>query len=284
MKKAITITGALASILLVVGFAAAHDIWLLPNRFVLERGDTLVVRQLAGSELDPEHHLGLLRTMTPRFELITPDGSEDLLASLPTMKERPEIRPVLRRVVDFDGLALVAMEHDFIWTEFTSAEFADYVEHEQQEIADLHGHEHQVEGRDATVTERYARTLKTLIQVGQTARGDLHRRVLGHKLEILLLQNPYLLGPGDELDVKILFKGMPLIDQVVAAFSGGGGELVAKSTARTDRHGVARFQLTRPGTWLVRLVHMIPCEEHPEVDCDDVAWESYWSSFSFGLG
>ena len=67
------------------------------------------------------------------------------------------------------------------------------------------------------------------------------------------------------------------------AATGCAGERVAKSTARTDHDGVAHFHLARPGAWLIRLVHMLPCGERPDVDCDDVAWETYWSSFSFGL-
>ena len=72
----------LALSLLSVSVAYSHDIWLLPERFNLSKGDTLTVRQLAGTELDTALELPFLTGMTPRFELITPNGSVDLLTEL----------------------------------------------------------------------------------------------------------------------------------------------------------------------------------------------------------
>jgi uncharacterized GH25 family protein len=270
---------SMALLLLAVGLAYSHDVWLFPDRFVLAKGETLTVRQLAGTELRSEHDLALLRTMTPRFELITPEGTIDLLAGLPDMRTRPEIRPVLERRLDFEGLALVVMDHAFIWEEWTPERFLEYLEHEEFEVEKLRPHM----GRGAVERERYARNLKTLVRVGRLAVGDLHRRPIGQKLEILLLQNPYLLDPGDDLDVQILFDGKPLPDKLVMAFHGDEGRPVDRSFARTDAAGIARFRLGGEGPWLIRLVHLLPCAERPEVDCGEVDWESYWSSFSFWI-
>lgn len=239
----------------------------------------MIVHQLAGTELDTEHDIALLRTLTPRFELITPDGAVDLLAELPDMREQPEIKPVLKRRLDYDGLGLVVMEHAFIWEEFSREQFLENLAHEEFELEEFEPHM----GDREWQSERYARTLKCLVQVGAPGEGDLHRRVLGQKLEILLLQNPYLLHPGDELEVQVLFEGEPLVGRLVKAHSRAGSGPVTTYRARTNVDGVATFTLEQAGSWLVRLVHLLPCAARADIDCEDVHWESYWSSYSFGV-
>ena len=265
--------------LLVATVAHSHDIWLAPERFTFAKGDILVVRQLAGTELDTQYDLPLMRDLTRRFELLTPTGTIDLLAELPDVRTQPEVKPVLTRKLDFEGLALLTMEQDFIHDVFTTEKFLEYLAHEDLELGEFQDRI----GRKPEEDERYARVLKSLIQVGQVADADLHERVLGLKIEILLQQNPYRLDPGDDLEVQVLFEGEPLRDKVVAAFNRDADGEVSNFKARTDENGVARFTLPRAGAWLVRLVHMLPCAERFENDCADVDWESYWTSFSFSL-
>ncbi len=265
--------------LLASSVAYSHDIWLAPERFIFAKGDTLVVRQLAGTELDTQYDLPLLRLLTRRFELLTPTETIDLLAELPDVRTQPEVKPVLQRRLDFEGLALLTMEQDFIYDAFSTEKFLEHLAHEDLDVEEFRDRI----GRKPEEDERYARVLKSLIQVGQVADGDLHTRVLGQKIEILLLQNPYLLDPGSDLEVQVLFDGEPLRDKVVAAFNRDGTGDVSKFKARTNENGIARFTLNRAGVWLVRLVHLLPCSERDEDDCDDVDWESYWTSFSFSL-
>ena len=270
---------ALTLSLLVANLSDAHDIWLLPERFVLSKGDTLVVHQLVGSELEVEMEVELLWRMTPRFDLTTAQGSVDLLSELPDKRTLPVVKPVLKRKLDFEGVALLTMEHAFIWEEWSREQFLENLEHEELGMDKFRDHV----GHRRKQTERYARTLKCLLQVGDVTEGDLHERVVGQKLEILLLQNPYLLEPGEELDVQVLFDGEPLGGQWVTAFNGDGQRLVSNSKARTNPDGIARFTLDREGFWLIRLVHLIPCSERSDIDCSDVDWESYWTSYSFQL-
>ena len=85
------------------------------------------------------------------------------------------------------------------------------------------------------------------------------------------------------MEVQVLFNGKPLHDQLVMAFNRAGEGPIAKSKARTNENGIARFTLDQRGIWLLRLVHLLPCSDRFEGDCDDVDWESYWTSFSFSL-
>jgi hypothetical protein len=244
------------------------------------------VHQLLGAELGadllrPENTLELevMRDITPRFTLITPQGAINLLGELPDMRTQPIVKPVLERKLDFDGLALVTMEHDIIYTEFDNDTFLEYLQHEDLDLDTFRKHM----GPRPVQSEAYARSLKALVQVGKPTGADLHNQVLGEKIEIVLLQNPYRLDPGDDLDVQVLFDGEPLRDQLVKAYNSDGKGPVTKFKARTNADGVARFTLGRGGLWLVRLVHLLPCSGRSEVDCEDADWESYWTSYSFEL-
>ena len=277
-RSFLLVFGATLGVLSAPG-ASAHDIWLLPDRFQLEAGETLVVRQLAGSGLEVEVELELLRRMTPRFELITSAGSVDLLAELADFRTRPVVKPVLERQLNVEGQTLLVMDHAFIHHKLTGEKFLDYLEHEELDVEDYRKHLK----NGSAERERYARTMKCLIQVGAAADGELHRRPVGQRLEILLLQNPYRLDPGGELEFQVLFEGEPLEGQLVTAFNRDSNGTVSKSHARTDSEGIGRFRLHSGGFWLLRLVRLIPCSERPDVDCSKVQWESHWTSYAFHL-
>lgn len=125
--------------------------------------------------------------------------------------------------------------------------------------------------------ERYSRYLKSLVEVGGQ-RDDAFRRVVGHRLEIVPEANPYELKQGDLLRVRVLFEGQPLKGVRVFAHNKERGAIRSQATATTD-DGAASFTLNGSGRWLIRLVHMRRCR----TDCSDVDWESFWTSYSFGM-
>ena len=258
--------------------ALAHDIWLAPEQYNPAKGDILVVHQWAGAELDTELELALLKHLTPRFELITPYGTMNLLKDLPD----EEVKPVLNRVLDFEGTGLLTMEHDFFLTALSNETFSEYLTHEEFEGHVLTAYQAHM-GQRAKQRERFSRAFKCLIQIGDTANGDAYKQVLGHKIEIILHQNPYQLAPGDTLDATVRFENEPLPNALVKAFNKNGAGTVAESKVRTNEAGVARFTLDKPGLWLLRLVQLRPCQERSAGECEGIDWESYWTSYTFQL-
>lgn len=268
--------------------AGAHDIWLDVDAFVLEAGEELVVRQVVGEELghvsSASEELPVLRDMTPRFELITEQGTVDLLAELPDIREQPEVKPVLRRRIDSSGLVLVAMDHAVIYTAHTDEEFFAYLEHEGLDPAGFLPH--LVE--DDFQEEGYLRTLKALVRVegksgSPVKESGLHSRAIGQPIELLLLENPYALEAGDELTVQALLNGRPLAGVALKALRSDGVNPVSSQTRETNDQGLASFELDRAGRWLLRMVYLAPCSGGSHVDCADADWESYWTAFSFAL-
>ena len=272
--------------------AAAHDIWLQADGYRLDEGATLTVRQLLGDELtsDLSHHgetqeLPVLRDMTPRFTLVTESGTIDLLAELPDVRERPDVAPVLERVVDGEGLALIAMDHSLLYTDHTNQQFREYLEHEELDAARLEP----LMADEDYQSEGYLRSLKALVRVGDgdgdgdgDGAGDIAARELGQDIEIVLLDNPFTLEPDATLRARVLLHGEPLADQTVKAYV-TDGHRIKRHTATTDADGIAGFPAEERGLWLLRLVHLAPCSVRSPVECADATWESYWSAFTFEL-
>lgn len=127
----------------------------------------------------------------------------------------------------------------------------------------------------APVREIYSRSIKSLVQVGETADG--FDRVLGIPLELVAEADPSALSAGGELPVRLLFQGKPLAGVLVTAIPRGAPE--ARVSARTAADGRVRLGLDRAGDWLVKAVHMEPAPADSGAD-----WESFWASLTFRSG
>jgi uncharacterized GH25 family protein len=254
--------------------ALAHDYWLAPERFELPVGAALQVDLRLGGHFEAEESRPYQQKRTKSFVLVTPDGTLDL-----KQHAKADAMPVLAGLVpEFEGPGLIGMERHWIDIELADAKFTDYLAHEGLDaITKLRDQE----GHREVERECYTRGLKSLVRVGggEDAEG-LHRRVLGHRIEIVLLDDPYRLDPGDTLRAQVLWKGKPLPDALVTAHHRPALDKgkVGTLTARTNADGEVSVRLEAGGAWLLRLVHMVPCR-----DCGYTDWESYWTSFSFAV-
>ena len=131
-------------------------------------------------------------------------------------------------------------------------------------------------GKDAT--ERYAKHIKAIVQVGTTRTGDFSA-VLGYPAELVPLANPYSLSAGSTLRVRALVAGKPVANQLVV--SGGrtpSGTRFRESRVRTDASGVARIRLTARGQWYVKFISMVPFTGPEKID-----YESKWATLTFEI-
>ena len=130
-------------------------------------------------------------------------------------------------------------------------------------------------------TERYAKHVKSLVQVGD-ARSESYATVLGYPAELVPLENPYeATRAARVLHVRALIDGQPVADQVVLA--GGrtaSGARFAPQTVRTDAQGVATIALGTPGVWYVKFIRMVRV---PAPSKDSVDYESKWATLTFAV-
>ena len=135
---------------------------------------------------------------------------------------------------------------------------------------------------DQDAVELYSKHVKAVVQVGDV-RSDSYKEILGYPIEIIPQQNPYSLKKDDVLEVRVLFKGKPVANEIVyssyAGFHGHNdkGEHVNAVQTRTDANGVAKIKLEKVGQWYVRLIHM------EEITGKDHNYESNWATLTFEI-
>ena len=131
--------------------------------------------------------------------------------------------------------------------------------------------------------ERYSKHVKALVLVGgrRNASEDTAFRVpLEYPAELVPLDNPYAMHPGQHLRVRALVDAKPVPGLLVLA---GGhsatGEKFSEVRARTDSQGIARVALRRRGVWYVKFVSMRPID----AGADSVDYESKWATLTFAV-
>ena len=127
-------------------------------------------------------------------------------------------------------------------------------------------------------TERYAKHIKAVVQVGSTRSGDF-AVVLGYPAELVPLDNPYRLKPGSVLRVRAMVDSKPVANQLVV--SGGrtpSGGRFQERRVRTDASGIARVPLSSRGQYYVKFINMAPYRGAEKLD-----YESKWATLTFEL-
>ena len=265
MKKGL----AIIAILLAGYFAFAHEYVLLAYKYKVQKGDTLELHLFSADGFNVQIERPVQMKITKNFELITENGTTNLLA-----EATDQSLPILNRKVDFEGLGLLHMERDYARIALENKKFLSYLKEDHIENIVVKS-----DPLKKTQKERYSRYIKTLVQSGSKPYGELYKKVIGQNFEIVLLQNPYLLKKGDNIKAQILFMGKSLPNKVITARNRIGSESAMAATSRTDENGICSFKITREGEWFIHATHMIPCP-----DLTDSDWESFWASYSFQIG
>ncbi|MBI4161139.1 MAG: DUF4198 domain-containing protein, partial [Acidobacteria bacterium] len=208
--------------------APAHDLWLVAYRYQVEPGGS--VRILASTGMNfPASTNALDPLRIERFVMSGPAGSA----------ERSDwIREgtLLAASIQFDlpGIHLVGLELKPHPIELTADEFREYLEHEGLAEAAALRRERGEEDRPGR--EVYSKHVKTLFLVGAGPETGFDRPI-GLRIEIIPLQNPFLVRPGGELPVRVLFQGDPLAGVPVVLGREGLGEGNFLFRGKTDARG-----------------------------------------------
>lgn len=248
--------------------AFAHEYWFEPETFFPAPSEKTIVHLYVGDGLvkdREERPFQLLKT--EMFQVFSIGKTLDLKTSLVD-----EALPIYNFSAEKAGNYLLAMERNWSYIKLAPDKFEDYlredgIEYVIAERAKLG--ESQKEGR-----ERYSRFIKSLLQVGDK-RDETYKKLIGLKLEIMPLENPYSKKVGDKLKFQVFFNGKPLADRAVFADNRNS----PTQAMTTDKNGKITVKLDKSGLWLVRLVNMQRCRQN----CAEADWESFWGAFSFGV-
>ncbi len=95
----------------------------------------------------------------------------------------------------------------------------------------------------------------------------MHDHIVGHRLELVPLNDPATLHVGREAVVRVLFDGKPLAAQVLATYDGFSKHPDTDAYAtQAKNNGIAHVKLTHAGSWMVRVQHKVKA---PTADDDE---------------
>ncbi len=246
----------------------AHEYILIAYKYKVAKGDTLEMHLFVADGFNVQMERPMQTSITKKLELINEKGAIDLISTI-----KNGTLPIINYPVDFNGGGLLHMERDYARISLPTVKFLEYLKEDHIENIKVKD-----ESLKKIQRERYTRYIKALVQSGNKTSDTLHKTITGQKFEIVLLQNPYKLHIGNVLQVRLYFDGKPLSNKVLTARNRNGNQPPISFTSRTDVNGLCSFKLNRKGDWFIHGTHMIPCPD--EADSD---WESFWTTYSFGI-
>lgn len=256
--------------LLLGGVLAAfgHDMYIMPASFQPAKGATLTVGFHVGDSFPESEVSGRIeRLQNPR--LIGNSGT----AAFRNLRVEGK-RDIGDVVVGGPGELIAAVSTTPTLIELEPEKFAEYLKEE--------GLGHVVAWRAAhgesggAGKERYSKYAKSLLVSGVS--DGFFDHVVGYAIEIVPEADPYKLKAGDQLPIRVLFRGKPAADlQIEAAWAGDGGNKTVV-VGRTGTDGRLKVPIGSVGRWRLHTIKMERCAEPAVAD-----WESFWASLTFEL-
>lgn len=257
---------------------AAHDFWLVPNAFHVSPGDTVVALGQTSSRF-PTTESAVATDRVADARII--GAASDTRISDLSIRDK-SLR--LRTRPSAAGQYLVAATLHWRSMRESAESFRRYLSLEGAPAAlERIDREGLLSGRDS-VTRRYAKYAKTLVQVG-SGGGRAFSRVAGHPLEFVPDRDPAALRNGDTLPVRLVFQARRLagIRVHASAVEWTGVPLPdhPRETAKdaefvTDANGVIRVPITSGGLWNVRTIHIAQSPSGSGAD-----WDAHWATLVF---
>ena len=106
-------------------------------------------------------------------------------------------------------------------------------------------------------TEKYEKFAKLLLSASPDDKT--FSQPVGHLLEIVPENNPATLKVGDELKVKVLYNGKPIVTPVFASYDGfSKRENVYAYSIEPEDADEIYVKITHPGLWVVRTAYKAP--------------------------
>ena len=247
--------------------ALAHDTWLIPDRFVVERDSVVTLDLTSGmafpgldTSIKPERiDRAFCRLAGHRFELTDYSSAPKSLLFKARLSE--------------SGVATIWIElkpRSLVLTTKLVKEYLDEIgapEVIRQQWANAK--------RPRRWREAYTKHSKTFVRVGEAQSDRSWAEPVGMQLEIVPEKDPTTLRVGDELAVRVLKNGAPLPNFSVGIVNAGDAK---GRIQKTDAEGRATFRLDRGGRWLVRVTELRKSSQA------GIDWESNFTTLTFQVG
>jgi uncharacterized GH25 family protein len=247
----------------------AHDLYLMPERFAVEKGSQLTVAVHNGDAF-PESEASPALERVRDFTVVSAAGSTEVQnVRVADKAAQGEVQ-----VEGKGGLILTVRTVPNLLT-LPAEEFDDYLKEEGLDAV-IEWRAQHGESK-APSRERYSKYAKSLISSG--GENKFHSHPVGMAIEIVPERSPVGLKAGDSLPVRVLFRGQPASGlQIESTWAGAAGPAKKAIVGRTDKDGRIVVPLASTGKWRIHTIRMERCTEPSVAD-----WESYWASLTFEL-
>ncbi len=247
----------------------AHEYWLDPIAPVIRVNSAALINIKNG-----ERFSGPTYPYNPdRVKSVSVTSEANTQHYTGRLGDYPAIRPTLA-TPGVHSIAIETLPQNLIydsWEKFTG--FLDY--HGFEDIEERHLKRSLPKVK---VSENYTRSAKTLIlakgaNAGDTiGKQDLNALMpVGHVFEMVLLEAPF--GEIATIRIKLLFNGEPLGNRQTELF--WHGDKSSRLTTITNADGIASFEISNNGDYLVNAVHLT------KASSNDAHWDSHWASITF---
>lgn len=252
-----------ASLLLAAPALRAHDFWIQPSTFTPEPGERVAVRLRVGDDF-PGGRVPRMGRFLERLAIVGPSPEEQVVGV-------EGVDPAGYVLAGEPGLHVLVYDSRPDALTLSGKGFEKHLaEQGLERVSELRRERGETE---AEARELFSRCAKALVAVGARSGEGYDRRV-GLPLELVPEKNPFLLPPGEDLPLLLLYRGKPVAGVRVQARNPRRPE--ESVSGRTDANGRVRLRLASGGVWLVKAVYMAPAPEESGAD-----WESFWASLTF---
>ena len=254
-------------ILLFVLPVLAHEFWLQPQRYNFSRGEEINIRFKVGEGFAGDNWSGNQEKVN-ELKLYYNDIIDDLKLGL-----GKDAGDSLQVSIFEETTAMFTFNSVNSFIELDAPKFNEYLL--EDGLNSAIDYRKQNNETDSAGREFYQRSVKTIVQVG-TKKTDIYKKQTTLPVDIIPLSNPYELTNNQILQVKILYKGLPLVNTKIRIWHKLLGT-VTDSSFMSNADGEISFPVETNGEWMVSCVHMIQLTDNPKAQ-----WQSYWGSVTWG--
>ena len=270
-------------LVLLAGAFSSHDLFLKLDNYILPPNSSVTLSLFNGSFATSENVI----TRDRMLDVSVVSGGNRVRIDTTQWREADHTT-LLDLETGAAGTYLVGVSTRARNIDLTAEKFNDYLEHDG--ILDILAARKAAGTLNKDATERYAKHVKTLFQVG-TETTDDHKTPLGYPIEFVPLDNPYASHAGHELRVQLLWHGEPLPGQLVYLgreeakhdqehghdHAAGHDHQHGTVQLRTDDRGIVTIRPDAGGTWYLRTIYMT------ESETEGLTHESNWATLTFAL-
>lgn len=257
----------IVALALLVMLTAARAFWLEPKKFIHKKDETLTVNFIDGENFSGNRWDFRDHTVA-EFTHHSMTTSTNLLPRL-SRGELSNIEIPLKE----SGTHVLSVEGDPAVRDVDAETFNEALK--EDGLDDILSRRQRSGQTNQPVRETVVRSAKLLIQVDDVS-GSVFRKPVGHALELVPVNNPYLTKTGEELKFTVLFDGKPLPFTKVYIWNRKLDRVLVQPIY-TQQDGTISTRMSNDGAWMLSVVHMI---WSPDSESD---YKTYRASLVFGF-